>query len=165
MSYTAFTRIRTCALAIAAVLFVGSQASAQPQGGPNVTVVNTPLPVTVTNQAMPGTPVAFTLGDTISPPTPTFTVPTGQRLVIEYVSAVCGATAPGVFPGVLLTAVTNGVANQFVLATPFTPPNASLWAFGHLVKIYADSGTQVQVGSSRCTSLAVAFSGLLVNTP
>ena len=65
MSYTAFTRIRTCALAIAAVLFVGSQASAQPQGGPNVTVVNTPLPVTVTNQAMPGTPVAFTLGDTI----------------------------------------------------------------------------------------------------
>ena len=160
MPTTAFTRIRTCALAIAAVFCISSQALAQPQGGPNVTVVNTPLPVTVTNQAIPGTPVAFLLKEST-----TFTVPTGQRLVIEYVSAVCGATAPGVFPGVLLTAVTNGVANQFVLATPFTPPNASLWAFGHLVKIYADSGTQVQVGSSRCTSLAVAFSGLLVNTP
>jgi hypothetical protein len=38
------------ALAAAGVLFISSQAIAQnPGAGPNVTVVNTPLPVTVTN--------------------------------------------------------------------------------------------------------------------
>jgi hypothetical protein len=48
--------ISTCALAIA-VLFIPSQASAQ--RGPDV---NAPLPVTVGNRSIPGTPVAFTLG-------------------------------------------------------------------------------------------------------
>ena len=107
------TRIITCALAAAGVFFVGSQATApQPFGGPSVTVVNTPLPVTVTNQTTPpstvnigntpsvnvsnttalatalakavgvGTPVVFSL-----PSLPSyFPVPLGQRLVIEYVS-------------------------------------------------------------------------------
>jgi len=65
MSNTAFTRIRTCALAVAAVFFIGSQASAQPQGGPNVTVVNTPLPVTVTNQ----TPLSVTVTNQSMPGT------------------------------------------------------------------------------------------------
>src|SRR5262249_55519475 len=41
------TRIITCALAIAGVLFVGGQAPAAPDK--EVTVTNTPLPVTVTN--------------------------------------------------------------------------------------------------------------------
>jgi len=85
------SNIRTYALAIAAACFItGSQASAQ--GGPNVTVVNTPLPVTVTNQAMPGTPVAFCLGnDTGNCTTNSYTVQTNKRLVIEYISGSCAS--------------------------------------------------------------------------
>src|SRR5262249_12661348 len=89
MSNTGFTRIRRCALAIGAVCFIGGQASAQ-QGGPAVTVVNTPLPVTVTNPSMSGTPVAFTFS--FGPGFGSgnvFMVPMGQRLVIEYVSGLC----------------------------------------------------------------------------
>jgi len=103
------TRTITCSLAAATVgvFFIGSHAVAQ-QGGPSVTVVNTPLPVTVTNptippttvnignpaalaaanaQALVGTPVAFSLDSGRN----TFSVPVGKRLVIEYVSGFCNA--------------------------------------------------------------------------
>src|SRR5262249_877986 len=100
------TRVITCALAAAGVLFIGSEATAQ-QGGPAVSVVNTPLPVTVTNPTVPpssinvgnaaalaaanaqaigvGTPAAFSVGTSST----AFSVPVGKRFVIEYVSGAC----------------------------------------------------------------------------
>jgi hypothetical protein len=160
--HNTFTRIRTCALAAAAILFFGSEALAQ--GGPAVTVVNTPLPVTVTNpttppstvnignapalaaaitQALLGTPLAVTL----SPGTAgaiSFPVPAGQRLVIEYVSGIC-STFPSIPVG--LAVVTNGAANVHLISTTVLPglPAQSQQgraAFGDVVKIYADPGTK-----------------------
>jgi len=160
------SNIRTYALAIAAACFItGSQASAQ--GGPNVTVVNTPLPVTVTNQAMPGTPVAFCLGnDTGNCTTNSYTVQTNKRLVIEYISGSCpsGDARP---PSLFFSAVTSGVTNNFhTIASTFTfatnPANV-FWRMGNLVKIYADPGTNVTFTVSLNTSCDITFSGLLLN--
>jgi len=154
-----FTRICTCALAIAAVLFIGSQASAQGQGGPAVTVVNTPLPVMVTNQAIPGTPVAFSLKNGAA-----FTVPMGKRFVIEYVSGECLSLSNPV-PIPEISVVTSGVLNDHTIAIPFNPnPSISplVWQVGHLVKLYADPGTKVTLTMNR-GSCVLLFSGLLVN--
>src|SRR5262249_28477688 len=55
------TRIITCAPAVVGLLFIGRQAMAD--DGKNVTITNTPLPVTATTPLpvtiMGGTPVAF----------------------------------------------------------------------------------------------------------
>jgi hypothetical protein len=154
------TRILTCALAIAAVCFIGNQSSAQPQGGPNVTVVNTPLPVTVTNPQglVVGTPVAFGLG-AFPATSNTYNVPSTQRLVMEYVSAGCVTPSNTQPPAFNLVAVTNGATIMHILATPFGTSNN--WGYGQLVKIYADPGTQVvlNVNSGVCV---VDVSGQLV---
>jgi hypothetical protein len=153
MSNTAFTRIRTCALAIGAVCFIGSQALAQ--GGPNVTVVNTPLPVT-----MSGTPVAFTLGNT-GTFLLTTTVPTAQRLVIEYVSGQCDTGGLTFAPKILLLTHTSGVPlnHSFAPASPVAAAN--IWQMGQVVKIYADQGTSISVDLLGLCFLT--FSGLLVS--
>ena len=167
--HNTFTRIHTCALAAAAVLFFGGQASAQPFGGPNVTVANTPLPVTVTNPSIPGTPVAFLLRlPVITGTTDTFAVPAGQRLVIEYVSGLCG------IPGTLTTAfpLIESVTSGGTVAHAITMPSGSIPAiqgnveFGQLVKIYADPGTNVTLHERQAVAVtcALIFSGLLVNT-
>jgi len=182
------TRVITCAFAAASVLLIVSQAMAQTQGsptmaqgGPNVTVVNTPLPVTVTNPAAlaaanaqaialalgVGTPVAFTLGGRQI----TYQVQLGKRLVIEYVSGSCVPNAvvvgqpPFYDQSVVISAITNGVTNQHGIAFPINPipylatdPAPRSLVVGHLVKIYADQGTNVTM-SSNCF---LTFSGQLV---
>jgi hypothetical protein len=154
------TSIRTCALAIAAVCFIGNQASAQ--GGPNVKVTSPSE-----------TPVAFTINNG---PGSAFRVPTGQRLVIEYASAFCSTTIqvlgqPPTPPRAFIQTVTGGVTNQQGIAIPFNPIpiNAGAtapiesWELGQLVKIYADAGTDVTVVSGdTITTCTMAFSGLLV---
>lgn len=136
------TRVITCALAISGVLLIGSQVSdrqSRAQGGPpgglNVTVCNTPLPVTVTNptvppstvnvgnpaalaaanaQALAGTPAAFTI-DSFAPRT-SFSVPVGKRFVIEYVSGVCEE-----HPLTGISATTNGVDQRYFFSVPVPP--------------------------------------------
>jgi hypothetical protein len=163
MSNSALTRIRTYALAIVAVCFIGSQASAQ---GPRVTVDNTPLPVTVTNPQGAGTPVAFTLQVSQGGIPASFTVPAAQRLVIEYLSGGC--TTGLIPPQVAFTAVTSGVSNNHFFAFPFNP-SVTTYQFGHLVKVYADAGTAVTLvvfaGSPAPVGCVLTFSGLLVNSP
>jgi hypothetical protein len=157
------TSIRTCALAAAAVSFIGSQASAQggPQGGPAVTVANTPLPVTVTNQAVSGTPVAFFLNQA----TPNFMVPPAQRLVIEYVSGRC-SLAQLLAPEVAIFIATNGVTVDHTIAMPtgFMPPAQVVVSVGQVVKLYADPGTQVTLATFPTNPVlcSFAFSGQLV---
>jgi hypothetical protein len=162
MFNTAFTRIRTCALAIAAVFFIGSQASAQQGGGPAVRVVNTPLPVLFDV----GQTVAFTLGNVFGQST-IFPVSPAQRLVIEYVSGQCFNVPPSLFPIVFFSIVTSGVTNSHTIAIPFNPNpsanpiNPSVWQLGQVVKIYADPGTNVTLTINGVCSLV--FSGQFVN--
>jgi hypothetical protein len=178
------TSIRTCALAMAAVFCIGSQASAQ-QGGPAVTVVNTPLPVTVTNPTVPpstvnvgnpadlaaanaralgvGTPVAFQLIAQGGGNGQSFTVPQGLRLVIEYVSGLCTTQPVTINPDIF--AVTGGSLGQHTIAIPVGPQVQPSVALGQLVKIYADPGTNVTVNlaTPQTSSLCrLGFSGKLV---
>jgi hypothetical protein len=188
--------VTMCALAAAGVLFIGSQVSDRqaiaqgPPNGLNVTVGNTPLPVTVTNPTVPpttvnvgnpaalaaanaqafrGTPVAFSLG----PLDPPYSVPVGQRLVIEYVSARCDADHPvggppnGIFVPPSFGVVTNGRTIFHYIAMPVVsnhvpPPEnnfEALLSVGSLVKIYADPGTTIDTGVRNCF---ISFSGQLV---
>jgi hypothetical protein len=197
------TRVITYVLVVAGSLFVGSQVTLRfgnqaiaqgPPNGLNVTVGNTPLPVTVTNptvapstvsvgnpaalaaanaQALGGTLVAFQFDNTNGG----YSVPVGQRLVIEYVSGFCNPeTQPGsnptlyLAPSILVT--TGGVQQTYNFSLPMpvvlapTPlgVSAPFWAqaFGQVAKIYADPGTPVMNIISPCT---VRLSGRLVNAP
>src|SRR5262249_26265981 len=89
------TRIVTCALAVAGTLFISSQAMAQggPAAGINANIVNSPT-VNVGNTAalaaaiakeLRGTPVTISLSGANS----FYSVPVGQRLVVEYASGRC----------------------------------------------------------------------------
>src|SRR5215510_1812521 len=135
------TRTITCSLAAAAVgiLFIGSHAAAQ-QGGPSVTVVNTPLPVTVTNPTVPpstvnignpaalaaanaqvllGTPTTLSVGfGTGFPNSSAVAVPVGKRFVIEYTSGQCFLTPGFPSPNVHIIVSTNGVASRHFLNYP-----------------------------------------------
>jgi hypothetical protein len=191
------TRVATYVLAIAGVLLVGSQVgdwqsrAAGPQDGLNVTVTNTPLPVTVTNPTVPpstvnvgnaaalaaanaqasrGTPVSFQLGPAGRPTT--YSVPVGQLLIIEYVSGECvgeQGTLGGIgfFSSPGLTATTGGFTgnHRFSLPIPFAngSVNAFTQQFGHLVKIYADGGSNVTLAVlGDALGCSVTFSGQLV---
>jgi hypothetical protein len=113
----------------------------------------------VTNQAIPGTPVAFSLKNGAA-----FTVPMGKRFVIEYVSGECLSLSNPV-PIPEISVVTSGVLNDHTIAIPFNPnPSISplVWQVGHLVKLYADPGTKVTLTMNR-GSCVLLFSGLLVN--
>jgi hypothetical protein len=158
------------ALAIAAVFCISSQASAQPQGGlpqpqggPNVTVVNTPLPVTVTNQAMSGTPVAFTLGNNPGEVLGTMFPSNQGPLVIEYISGFCSNGMGTESPFIQITTVTGGVTNKHSIHLPLppVPARSTDWQFGHLVKIYADAGTNVALSLNSIVCHLV-FSGQIV---
>jgi hypothetical protein len=152
------TRIFTCVLAVANVFFVG-QAFAQSRP---VTVTNTPLPVKVTNPAVPiETPVVFSLANAGS----TFAVPAGKRLVIEYVSGTCLTFPNG---SASITATTNGtrLSHQFtshvINPLPTGTPQVAYATFGDLVKIYADPGTTVSLDGGTDVCLNLTLSGKLV---
>jgi len=169
----------TCALAIAGLLFIGSQAVAQGARPPtDVTVVNTPtlnvgdpaaLAAANAQALAPalgvGTPVTFTL----DPSTRTYSVPVGQRLVIEYASGGCFPTPNSNNPALaysppFFTATTNGAQHNHLLAFQISS-NPSLIVdnfvpFGQLVKLHADAGSNVTLGSPSCS---LTLSGQLVS--
>jgi hypothetical protein len=178
------TSIRTCALAMAAVFFIGSQASAQGQGGPAVTVVNTPLPVTVTNPTVPpstvnvGNPadLAAANASALGVKTPVvihfvsgagnvYNVPPTQRLVIEYVGGQCSTSSSTQAPSFSLSLHTGGALTDLFLQipTPFPVSNFFIWQFGQLVKTYADPGTQVGLILHFTGGCDLNVSGQLVN--
>jgi len=142
------SRVITFALAAAGALFAADQVVA---AGPDVTVTNTPLPVTVTNPP-DGTPVAFTfnLCQSHAGCSPTqWTVPAQQSLVVEYVSALCSGATSGAsqLPPLSVTIVTGGLNNSHFFTFPSQIPTGIYFVeFGNKVKLYADAGSQV-VGS------------------
>jgi hypothetical protein len=124
-------------------------------------------------------PVAFTLMSFVKSQGPpnTFTVPTTQRLVIEYASGACSpstiASGEAIQIGaVQVTATTAGVTNSHGLNVPINPilynPNLSSLQervqLGHMVKIYADPGTDVTL-SAVAGSCQMTFSGVPISPP
>jgi hypothetical protein len=149
------SNIRTCALAIAAVLCIGSQASADPR----VTVENTPLPVTVTNSPPPilGTPTQFSLPSSGSF---TFNVPPGKLLVIEYISGECNLlNTPS--PSLLISTQIAGNVLPHSIAMPAGIFTQNV-EFGQVVKLYSDTSVALSVAPS-AAQCGLVFSGLLVN--
>jgi len=125
-------------------------------------------------------PVAFSLdGNSKDPAVHKYTVPLGRRLVIEYVSGTCLANGsvnglPPFYDDLQISAVTGGVTNLHRLQRPINPIpyNGSLTlgqlqtaiTMAHLVKIYADPGTDVTILPS-VVICQLAFSGQLVTVP
>jgi hypothetical protein len=141
-----------------------------------VNVVNTPLPVTVTNPSVPpstvsvgntaalaaaiaaanaGTPVAFGLLGSGSPDT--YSVPIGQRLVIEYISGACSSDP---VPVGLLFVTTNGLIIGYSVVPAFVAQTNATGYIGQSVKLYADPGTKVSLPQGAHCTLIV--SGRLV---
>jgi hypothetical protein len=124
------TRIITCALAVAGVLFIGSQAMAQ-QGGPSVTVINPATnPAKTSSVDDPGRiPYQFfklqRCVGSLSCQVTTPQVPQGKRLVVQHVTAL-GILSPP--PGSYLVAG-NVFRGEGELISTFTPP--PLFAFNH----------------------------------
>ena len=130
-----------------------------PPGGLGVNVVNTPLPVTVTNptippstvnvgnpaalaaanaQALRGTPVSLRL--TVTSNVTPYIVPVGKLLVMEYASGTC--PQPNVVARVQVT--TGGFETFHAFGFQgFQAGGQQFGQFGQLVKIYADPETKV----------------------
>jgi hypothetical protein len=146
-----------------------------------------PAPVDVTNPSEIGTatakaltqqPIAF--GLTYSPATGAgtpFIVPANKRLVIEYGGGSCDVISGRVNTVFIYTSLLNGF-NLTLFAVnlqPLVSPSLTQVVtgnFGHLVKIYAEAGFQVNLilgspqqlngGSITCV---VTLSGQLVDVP
>jgi hypothetical protein len=159
MSNSAFTRITLAA----AIFFIGGQAIAQPRdpgGGPTVSgtvnIGNAPAVATAIARALLGTPVAIFLLHLGS----TYTVPSGQLLVIEYVSGQC-VTSPPIDGNVGIQATTNRNLQFHQFSSPVFPTASqtqTVAPFGDVVKIYADPGSDVLYAgtSNNCSSLTLS---------
>jgi len=101
---------------------------------------------------------------------PLFTVPAGQRAVIETVSVLVifpVAQAPGGFLSVETTADVTPADHHLVLMTQGTVVASEARTALHSVRLYADPGTQIFVnGALQLESeLRVTLSGHLVDVP
>ena len=155
----------------------------QGQGGGNqqplnVNVINTanaPVPVRdVENPAHDPIQVGL---QKFNPAVPNFTVPTGKRLVIEYVSAQISQTDCD-FVRYSVTTTVQGVTQEHlfflqVVGVGFTSPK--IFGLSQQTRIYADPNTEVILGrsvdamDSGCgfsePSPDLTISGYLVNAP
>jgi hypothetical protein len=145
-----------------------------------VNVVNTPLPVEITNT--PATePVqhkcvcVITSGTAIA--TDTVAVPSGRRLVIEFVS-VRTILPTGQTPEVQIFTGTGGLPSGTTsmghsIALPVTPiPSGAsdVYHASQPVRLYADPGSDVTIHVARfqttgTATFEVTFSGHLVTLP
>lgn len=151
--------MKRLSLAVAVVLSITTFANAQPSNKPSpstpVTVVNTPLSVQGTvNVGNFPTPAAASVpfqkmlqsGFTTS-----FTVPSTDRLVIEYVSFSCSALGsdPELFAIGLETTASGQYGMHYFapIKTAFSssegPAGTTRFAGGMQTRIYADPGTAV----------------------
>jgi hypothetical protein len=112
---------------------------AGPPTGLAVSVVNTPLPVSVTNVSTqyPRTPVAFCLGSSNCPGLPQYyPVPSDQRLVIETISFSMGGCQPA---AVVSASILAGTVPT-VAAGP-----ATLWTSVVNVRVVVDHDQKVAI--------------------
>jgi hypothetical protein len=167
-------------LAAALVLASPDAAYAPPPFVQDVNVVNTPLPVEVTNTPA-AEPVQHKCVCVISggsaTTTDTVTVPSGRRLVIEFVS-VRALVPIGQTPEVQIFTGTGGLPSGTTsmghsIALPVTPvPGGSVDVYhaSQPVRLYADPGSGVTIHVARfqttgTATFEVTFSGHLVTLP
>jgi hypothetical protein len=129
---------------VLSVLASSSAPAAGPTPGLNVTVTNTPLPVTTT-EAFVRTPVIFKV-DSLGTPSSAYTVPAGFRLVVESVSLIVQCPPPfntQGFGGFLLQHnLGNGLAKTFEFALALqnqsTDPSQATWVASQSVRFTLD---------------------------
>lgn len=158
------------ALAFVASISLISSRPAHTAGGPiAVTVANTPLattatdnpaqqPMTVTQPLFNATPGGGAFGDF-------YTVPTGKRLVVDYVSSGAGAPNDTNHYSFLVTTRRNG-APQYANINEL-PDGSPYSAVSQKVQLFADAGTIVDVevysSGAQATSVFVTLTGHLVD--
>jgi hypothetical protein len=113
---------------------------------------------------------AMTAGQTQG--THTFTVPLGQRLVVEQLS-VTGAVDPGQVVVAGLSVKVNNIYGSYgIEMTPQGnfPGQGDRFTGSHRVRLYADPGTQVNLvvirnGGSGGARFEISLSGYLIDFP
>lgn len=136
-----------------------------------INTVNEPVPIVDVGQvASQPFQVESTIGVTGFLHDPLFSVPAGQRAVIETVSVLVifpDVQAPGGYLSVETTANAMQANHFLVLASQGTVLASETRTANHSVRLYADPGTQIfvngalQIGSE----LRVTLSGHLVDLP
>jgi hypothetical protein len=157
--------------------------AAGPTGGIDVTVVNTPMVRSADNPALQ--PVNFGAGLGRSPAAaagsfkldgPSYTVPSGKRLVVEFVSVEFGTDSAALVSAyaTLRGAGGLGVLGGSIDSVPCTETGTfSCITISKLVKFYANAGDQVSfqgiITVSGATTAPLfmnhSFSGYLVDLP
>lgn len=135
------------------------------QGAAPVTIVN-PLPVPVSDvHSLARTPVQFNFAPDYEP----YAVPSGKRLVIEFVSGLCYTDAPGRVSAVQITTSLGSqtVGHAFVPVISTSSATTTFQVFSQSTNLYAAAGTEVFATISGVqaspTCPAVSFSGYLTN--
>lgn len=165
---------------VAAVILARPEPAYAPPPAQNVNVVNTPLPVEVTNPAPQSVQhkCVCVIPNLSQITTDTVTVPSGRRLVIEFVS-VRAYLPTGQTPEVQIFTGTGGFPSGTTtsfghwIALPVTPIPSGPDDFYHAsqpVQLYADPGSSVTIHVARFQSsgtavFEVGFSGHLVTLP
>ncbi len=102
-----------------------------------------------------------------SPDLLSFPVPSGKRLVIEYVSIEClvPQNVAAIPLDIRLSSVVNGVVAQYFFAPAILPPVS--WIVNQTTRIYADGGTVVSISSGTAyptgSNCGASISGYFVN--
>lgn len=155
----------------------------------NVNVTNNPLPVSVTNattnQNVTVTnpaDIAKALGvqnaysteiqceATNGPCVATFTAPSNQRLVLEYVGLHCGIAAPDQLTTVSVTATNAGTSiRSFIGFNSVVQGPVNSQSATQLTRIYVDAGTTVTVtfalSANTTANCGGGIQGQAINVP
>ena len=145
------------ALTLTGTLISAQSATAQGQGAAPVRIVE-PLPVPVTDSTNPAyhafQALLCTSGCQVAGPEPDPTtavhVPTGSRMVIEYISAHCSSPATSTISIVRVDTRVGGVRRshlpgppEFRVVSSDSGGDTKVYTFGQMVRIYADPDTDV----------------------
>lgn len=168
--------LTSLAIITAPIQTAHSQAAKPAKPSTPVTVDNTttnPVPSTVVNPADIAKalgiqqPVTFSLtfsaASGMVPTSTLYTVPSNQRLIIEYASGSCKLTNGATLDDLVIE-VHPGL-NFFPVNLP---PLSTSGNFAHTVKIYADPASIIGLntnGSGGAFNCVAAFSGQLVDVP
>ena len=120
-------------------------------GGPNVTVVNTPLPVAITGAGEPfQTSICYAAFNISCGSMPSsFVVPSTHRLTIEEITLHCETlgTATTLLAAVFRTTVGSNTEDHYFEPAPSIPPVATSnrYTKAHQTRLYADAGSTVEI--------------------
>jgi len=135
------------------------------QGSAKIDTTN-PIPVRDVDRR-PQQPVQFTL---FEPNPRSYTVPTGKRLVIEYVSGAFGISSSGGAQAVVFLEVSPGSERHLFPGAPVSYNDGTAggvtFAFSQSARMFAGPGTTISMSGGQGVLLgSVNVSGYLVDVP